>query len=55
MSSIDRVTVMFARASGSPELTQRIGAETAHDRLLTYQERLRELVDEYNGELGTDG
>lgn len=51
MSSIDRVTVMFARATGGSELTQRVGAETAHDTLLRCQERLKELVDEYNGEL----
>ena len=42
---------MFARATGGPELTQRVGAETAHKTLLMCQERLKELIDEYNGEL----
>lgn len=50
MSSIDRLTVMFARATGSAELTQRLGAESAHQRLLACEARLQELIDEYNGE-----
>ncbi len=51
MSSIDRLTVMFARTTGSIELTQRLGPETAHQRLVACQERLREFIDECNGEL----
>lgn len=51
MSTIDRLTVMFARASGSAELSQRLGEEPAHERLVACQERLQELIDEYDGEL----
>lgn len=51
MSSIDRSTVMFARLAGSAELTQGMGPEMAHERLVKCQARLEELINEYNGEL----